>query len=84
MFRKTLPSYAAQARYLHSSLETNEAGDWTLMGWTKLSNGDRKPVFKHLGRPTFPVILLPGKTNTAVVVLEVAAADVRKTEEECF
>lgn len=84
MFRKTLPSYSAQARYLHSSLRTDDSGDWTVAGWTKLQNGAVKPVFTHLGRPTFPVVLLDGKSHTAVVVVEIAPADVRATEEECY
>ena len=78
-FHKILKGYTAQARWYAA----NMAGDeWKQVGWSRLGNGDVKPVFEMTNG--IHVVVLNGQTHLHAVVSEVPAGCVFETEEAAF
>ena len=80
---KTLNGYTAQHRWNHVTIEGGTTGDWTLLGWIRLSASHVKPVYKLVdGRA---VILTAGVHHRQVVVKQVVTTSaIQPTEEAAW
>lgn len=78
----TLRGYTAQARYYANRMHTDAAGEWTVMGWTRLDNGAVKPVFRLTNG--LRVVIVDGSNHLTALVCAIDHDQIRTTEDECY